>query len=276
MRLGLLALIGTLGCSLPSAAEITGSSAQGAFSPRAGTYELRKPKLVPAKALPAPDRVEVSIPYPNAGMYMYRGIYASFAGGQSRNDAESDPLFQWQGEAGYYYTPWFSGGVGFRINAGSPSDESQRVDNRYFLLTSFHKAWPRAAGYAGLRIGVDDVTFSLKSNDTLDLSDRLSEQHVGVGVGLGAGWKFSRLWGATLGQRLDASLVRQNAANPYRALNLMTQPGIALDLLRLNPQLENNVKAFYLLSEVQVGQSLSENGDWSQSFAWILGMSIAF
>lgn len=274
MNLRLLAFLGPVLWTLPLRAD--------ALHAPSATVETRsasrspKGRLVPLASLPAPDRVEVSIPYPNAGMYMYRGIYASFAGGRSQNDAESDPVFQWQGEAQYFYTPWFSGGVGFRINAGAPSDEEQRVDNRYFLLAGFHKAWPRAAGYIGLRAGVDDVNFSLVPSDSLDFDDRLSETHAGLGLALGGGWKFSRLWGLTLGQRADVSLVRQNAKNPYRALNLMTQPGLAFDMVRLYPSIENNVKALYLLSELQFGQSLPEKGSTTQSFAWILGMSMAF
>jgi hypothetical protein len=220
--------------------------------------------------------VEVSIPYPNAAMYLYRGIYGSFAGGRSRNYEEEDALFQWQGEAGYYYTEWFSGGVGFRIIAGPASDVEQRVDNRYFLLTRFHMAWPRAAGYLGLRIGVDDVNFSLKPSDSLDLEERLSETNAGIGMAVGGGWKFSRLVGATMGQRMDVSLVRQNSSMPYRALNFITQPGLALDVLRLNPSLGKNVKGFYLLTELQFGQSLPERGKMTQQFSWITGLSMAF
>lgn len=234
---------------------------------------------------PAPPatRVEVSIPYPNAGMYLHRGIYGSFAGGRSReadtasSRAWRDPLFQWQGEVAYFYTSWFSGGVGFRINAGAPSDSQQVVKNRYFLLTRFHKAWPRAAAYAGMSLGVDDVNFSLSSAvDTGTLAEPFRETNAGLGFEVGGGWKFSRHVSATLGQRMDVSLVRQSADNPHRALNFTTQPGLALDLLRVWPGLGTNVKAFYLLGEFQFGQTLTEQGAWRDQFAWITGLSVAF
>src|SRR6187402_1689256 len=84
----------------------------------------KKPVAAPKAAVPARSRsVEISIPYPNAGMYLYRGIYGSFAGGgffaeDSTQQGWEDALFQWQGEFSYFYTPWFSSGFGFKINAG--------------------------------------------------------------------------------------------------------------------------------------------------------------
>lgn len=222
------------------------------------------------------DRVEISIPYPNAGMYLYRGIYGSFAGGRSRDDAGDEGLYQWQGEVGYFYTDWISGGFGFRINAGEPSDSLQTVENRYFLLARFHKAWPTGAGFLEARLGVDDVSFSLRSADTLDLREPLEETNAGLGFTAGLGWKFSRYLALTMGQRLGFSLVAQNVDNPHRAMNFVTQPGLALDVLRLRPAMGQNVKALYLLTELQFGQSLPERGTWVQSFAWITGVSMAF
>jgi hypothetical protein len=243
----------------------------------------RAPVTKPAPPnTPQKQLVEVSIPYPNAGIYLYRGIYGSFAGGLSREaDTTSgkewqDALFQWQGEVGYFYTSFFSGGIGFRINAGAPSDSQQIVKNRYFLLARVHKAWPKAAAYAGLNLGVDDVNFSLNSSDTGTFAEPFQETNAGLGFEVGGGWKFSPYVAATLGQRMDISLVRQSADNPYRALNFVTQPGLTLDLLRVHSVLGTNVKALYLLTECQFGQSLTEQGTWRDQFAWVMGLSVAF
>lgn len=239
--------------------------------------------VAPELSAPPPSRrVEISIPYPNASMYLYRGIYGSFAGGRAREadtaaaQTWQDPLFQWQGEVGYFYTEWFSGAVGFRINAGAPSDSQQTVENRYYVSTRFHKAGPRAAGYAGLRLGVDDVNFSLRTRDSTDLTRPFRETNAAVGLEAGGGWKFSRYAGFTLGQRLGVSLVRQSADNPHRGLTFVTQPGVAVDMVRVNPALGRHVKAFYLLTEFQFGQVLSETGGWHKQIAWITGLSIAF
>ena len=236
-------------------------------------------------AAPPPVRAEISIPYPNAAMYLHRGIYASFTGGgansQVRDSAAGAPawgdaVFQWQGEMGYFYTEWFSAGAGFRINAGAPSDSIQTVENRYFLVARLHRSWPRAAAFVGMRVGVDDVNFSLVPRDSLSLEERISESETGIGVAAGGGWKVTRHIGLTFGQRADLSFVRQTARGPSRSVNLLTQPGLALDLVRLHPPLGRNVKAFYLLSELQLGQSFSEFGPMTRQFAWITGLSIAF
>jgi hypothetical protein len=258
-------------------AGILGTSAAWAQAPR-GTARKAEPQPVRTQW------VEISIPYPNAGMYLYRGIYGSFAGGSSwstsadsaRGEYWRDPLFQWQGEVAYFYTHWFSGGFGFRINAGEPSDSAQQVFNRYFLMTRFHRAWPKAAAYAGLSLGVDDVSISLTSLDTLNFKKPLQETNAALGVEAGAGWKFSKYVGATLGQRMDVSLVRQDENHARNTLAFRTQPGFAVDMCKVAPSLRENVKALYLLVELQFGQVLQENGDSRSEFAWITGLSLAF
>lgn len=239
----------------------------------------------PKSSAPPPVRAEISIPYPNAAMYLHRGIYASFTGGGANTQARDtlsghvawgSPVFQWQGEMGYYYTQWFSAGVGFRINAGAPTDSIQTVENRYFLVARLHHAWPKVAAFVGMRLGMDDVNFSLVPSDSITLEERISESQTGIGVAAGIGWKFSRYAGLTFGQRADLSLVRQTAHGPSRSINLLTQPGLALDLVRVFPSLGENVKALYLLTEWQFGQALHEYGPMTRQFAWITGVNVAF
>lgn len=286
---GLIALFVSALCVVPGALPVraetlhpTPTLTRTSTLPRAPDAAIPRDVM---RALATPfrsHRVEISIPYPNAGMYLYRGIYGSFAGGRSREGDSAatrtwrDPLFQWQGEVGYFYTGWFSGGVGFRINAGAPSDSQQIVKNRYFLLTRVHKSWPRMAAYAGMNLGVDDVNFSLSSGDSTSLTRPFSETNAGLGFELGGGWKVTRQLGLTLGQRMDVSLVPQSADNPRRALNFMTQPGVAVDLVRIHPPLGTNVKALYVLGELQFGQTLTASGDWTRHVAWITGLSVAF
>jgi hypothetical protein len=243
---------------------------------------VKKPPAAPVATVRASRArsVEISIPYPNAGMYLYRGIYASFTGGgfyaqDSIGTSWNDALFQWQGEVTYFYTDWFSAGFGFKINAGE-TETGQVVQNRYFLLGRFHKAWPKAAVFAGMNLGVDDVSVSLNSQDTsLPLTEPLAETNAAIGLEMGGGWKFSKYVGATLGQHVDVSLVKQSQSD-RRAITFHTQPGLALDLLRVAPSLRESVKGLYFLTEVQLGWLWLANGETRQDFAWITGLSMAF
>ena len=228
---------------------------------------------------PARSQVEISIPYPNAGMYLYRGIYGSFTGGRFHEtdstavETWKDPIFQWQGEVSYFYTDWFSSGFGFKINSGETQGR-QFVENRYFLLGRFHKAWRRAAVYSGINLGVNDVSVSLSSVDTLGFDEPLQETNAAIGLETGGGWKFSKYVGATLGQRVDVSIAPRVSGK--RAISFHTQPGLALDMTRVAPSLRESVKALYILGEGQFGQQLTDEGDWGRDFAWIVGISLAF
>ena len=220
---------------------------------------------------------ETSIAMPGGSMYMSRGIYASLAGGQNNNSGESQSLFQWQGEVSYYYTHWFSGGAGFKMLAGQPSDSSQVIQNRFFVLNRFHKSWSRASAYLGVQIGMDDLNVSLSPLDTGNFRQPLRELNAGMGIELGGGWKFSRFVGATFAERFEASFVGEATDNPEAgSASFRTLPGIALDILALAPPLKKNVKAFYAFTEFQFGELLLENQSRKRDFSWITGFSVAF
>ena len=253
------------------------SAAWSAPAPR--PVKAPKPVGQTATANVPRQSVEISIPYPNAGIYLYRGIYGSFAGGRfhetDSNAVETwkDPIFQWQGEVSYFYTSYFSAGFGFKINSGETQGR-QFVENRYFLLGRMHRAWRNTAVYGGVNLGVNDVSVSLNAVDTSGFEEPLKETNAGLGLETGAGWKFSKYVGATLGQRADVSLVRN--ASGQRSVSFHTQPGFAVDLTRVSPSLRESVKALYFLTETQFGQLLMEDGDWGQDFTWIVGLSLAF
>jgi hypothetical protein len=258
-------------------------SAATAQAPK--TAPVQKPVPKPLVKPPSRSQVEISIPYPNAGMYLYRGIYGSFAGGRFHEtelvlddtagaEVWKDPIFQWQGEVSYFYTDWFSAGFGFKINSGETQGK-QFVENRYFLLSRMHYAWRKAAVYGGLSLGVNDVSISLGAVDTGGFDEPLQATNAAIGLEAGGGWKFSKYVGATLGQRVDVSLA-PNVISGERTISFHTQPGLALDMTKVTPSLRESVKALYILAETQFGQKLVDEGDWTQDFAWILGISLAF
>ncbi len=217
----------------------------------------------------------VSIPYPNGAIYLEYGITGAFSGGWYRNYGETQGLYQWQGEMGYFYRPWFEGGIGFKMNAGEPSDSSQKVRNRFFLIGRFHKAWTRLGGYAGLQLGVDNLNVSLSSLDSGNFRKPFQETNAGLGVEFGLAWKFSRYAGITLGHRFEFSFVGEKDSSG-NAVNFRIFPGLAFDLLPLLPSLRENVKAFYFFGELQFGRLILENVSNRRDMAWISGISLAF
>lgn len=228
------------------------------------------PVLIPYRA-----DFDGSIALPSGGIYMTRGIYGSLAGGQNRKGNDHS-IYQWQGEAGYFYTQWFSGGSQFKMVAGQPSDPLQVVKNRFFLFGRFHKSWARVTTFAGAEVGLEDLNLSLKPSNDTDLTEPLKKINAGMGLEMGVAWKFSPYVGFTLGQHFEASFVGDDTVNSDGSLNFRTAPGLALDVLSFAPSLRKNVKALYLFSEVQFGQLILEDRSKKRDLAWIAGATVAF
>jgi len=241
-----------------------------------------------------------TIPYPNGALYLSRGIAGSFAGGTNSNPGEDQNLYQWQGELGYYYKPWFSGGLGFRIIAGEPSDSKQRITNRYFLLTRFHLAWSRLALYAGPQIGVDNLNVLVKKSNSDSLktvnpletnNDPFTSTNASVGLELGAGSKplglivrslgltapsWSDALGLTFGNRLEYSLVGERNYGSDQSFNVRLLFGTSLDLLTFLPSLRPSVRGLWWFVEYQRSYLILQKVSLRDETALISGVSLAF
>ena len=230
--------------------------------------------FLPIDSIRAP--VVKSVPYPNGAMYISRGITGTFMGGKRRVSSEDNFLFQWQGELSYYYTPNFSGGLSFRIIAGEPNTQQQKIFNRYFAHARFHKAWDKTAVYLGPQIGVGNInilTDSLKHSKALD---PIKNTKPTLGLDFGGGWRFSQYLGATCGSNMEYSLVDEEGVGTTNALNLHVSPGLALDVLALTDGLRELVPAFYINGEFQSGFLISQKSGRRADVAYVLGVGLAF
>jgi hypothetical protein len=222
-----------------------------------------------------------SIPYSAGALHLDRGICGAFLGGQHKNRGEIGSLYQWQGEITYYYTPWFSGGFGFRIKAGEPSDSSQKILNRYFLLTRFHKVFDNSSFYIGPQLGLDNLNVLNGESALSDSSikhvviNRLTGTNASLGLEMGGGWKFSRWMGATLGSNVEFSFVGEDGLED-NSLNLHLNPGFAVDILAFTDSLRELVPALYVNVEFQMGFLLLEKKSKQNDRAAILGIGLAF
>lgn len=217
-----------------------------------------------------------SVPYPNGAMYLSRGITGTFMGGKRRQNVDKNFLFQWQGELSYYYTDWFSGGVAFRIIAGEPNSDQQKILNRYFAQARFHKAWEKAALYVGPQIGVNNINILTDSLAKEDGLGSIKNTKPTMALDFGGGWRFSRYVGLTLGSNLEYSLVDEDNEGVTNSLNMHVSPGLALDVLSLAGSLRELVPAFYVYAESQMGFQISDMNAGRREIAYVLGVGLAF
>ena len=249
----------------------------------AGTIEGPQGTAGEAPVAPLPDlpidsirAAEVrSVPYPNGAMYLDHGIAGTFMGGK-RGVVGENNLFQWQGELSYYYTPYFSGGLSFRIIAGEPTDTKQTILNRYFAHARFHKAWNGFAVYAGPQIGVENINILTDSVKQKKVFEPLRNTKPSLGLDFGGGWKFSQYFGATLGGTAEYSFVDEVESGNTNAINLHISPGVSLDVIALTETLKALVPAFFVYAEYQAGFLISQESGQRQDQAYVMGVGLAF
>ena len=217
-----------------------------------------------------------SVPYPNGAMYLSRGITGTFMGGKRRISEEENFLFQWQGELSYFYNDWFSGGVAFRIIAGEPNSDKQKIVNRYYAQARFHKAWSKAALYIGPQIGVGNINILTDSLAKQNGLEPIKNTLPTLAIDFGGGWKFSRYVGLTTGSNLEYSMVDEDKDGLSNSLNMHLSPGLALDVLAFTDSLQELVPAFYVYVESQMGFLLSDASGSRRDFAYVIGVGLAF
>jgi len=262
-------LLSVVGIALPAkAASIEGPKGDAGEAP----VEPR-PRL-PLDSIRAPETR--SVPYPNGAIYLAHGITGAFMGGKRGLSRDKNFLFQWQGDLSYFYTPWFSGGMAFRIVAGEPNSDRQKIINRYYAQGRFHKSWENAAVYVGPQIGVGNINI---------LTDSIAKQHglepikntkPTLALDFGGGWKFSRFVGLTFGSNLEYSLAAEDQSGVTNSFNMHVVPGLALDVLTLTPHLRKLVPAFYAYMESQTGFLLSTGSGNRMEYAFVGGLGLAF
>ncbi len=225
---------------------------------------------------------KITIPYPNGAIYIDKGLCGAFMGGKVQTAGDTKSLFQWQGEMSYYYVPYFSGGFGFRIRAGEPSDSAQIILNRYFLLMRFHFTANQFAFFIGPKIGVDNLNViqdtTLKTSPTKILNPLLENNNASFSLELGAGYNFYKWVGLTLGSNIEYSrlLFGNQSIDGDNALNIHLNPGIAFNLLNLSPSLHKVVPAINFYLEYQKGFLLLAQENRETDDAWVGGLGLAF
>ncbi len=264
-------------CSIPNAYSQPQPQPQPQL--KSDLQPLIEAPVAPSQKPPA-EVVVKSIPYPAGALYIERGICGAFLFGKQKNLGERQSLYQWQGELGYFYKPWFSGGVGFRIKAGEPADTVQKIQNRYFLLTRFHKSWNTLALYLGPQIGLDNLNILNGSPDSgTHLLKPIKGQdatNASLGLDVGGGWKCSRWMGLTMGSSLEYTIGGRDSLSKDFSLDIHVNPGVAIDILAFSENLRELVQALYFHIDFQSGFLLFEKTHYRQDWAIVGGFGLAF
>jgi hypothetical protein len=225
-----------------------------------------------------------SIPLPGGTLHMAQGLVGTFAGGKVRDFKDDQGLFQWQGEVAYAYKPYLTAGAGFRLRAGEPYKDQQKVENRYFISMRFHKRWSVLDLYTGPQLGLDNLnlTASLTDSAGIDLSFKpftktFTNTGAGLGFEFGLGYKPFPWGGLTFGHRVEYSLANlAGTRRELRSFNFRTLPGLSFDLLHFFPKLGQSVQAFYAYGEYQTGYLVFPDQKSRLESAWVLGMTLGF
>ncbi len=100
------------------------------------------------------------IPLAKQSAYTGKGFTMGLAMGVFDPSDKCDCLGLWQGQADYFYTPWFSGGAEIRFFGGEMDSESSVLYSRYRLSGKFHLAFSSFSMYLSPIVGLESTDLS--------------------------------------------------------------------------------------------------------------------
>ncbi len=100
------------------------------------------------------------IPLPKQSAYTGKGFTVGIGMGVFDASEKCDCVGIWQGQADYFYTPWFSGGVEVRFFGGEMDSRTSILYQRYRLFGKFHLAFSRFSMYLSPLVGLETTDIS--------------------------------------------------------------------------------------------------------------------
>ena len=177
-----------------------------------------------------------------SSVYLGKGVSIGVAGGVFNPTEDCDCLGVWQAQLEYFYSPRVSGGLDVRFFGGDLDSDVMILYQRYRMNVRFHFPFNRLDFFASPVIGLETTDIEefrdewdnredrwWKPGAKLDSVDRekscekmFSLDGFSIGAELGAGWRFSRLWGLTGGALYEYNFSRTHL--------LTLSPGVAFNL----------------------------------------------
>lgn len=235
-----------------------------------------------------------SIPLPMQTAYM--GVGLSFGLGLGVYDPleECDCMGAWQAQLEYFYTDWLSGGVDVRFFGGDLDRDAMIIYQRYRLNVRFHLASEKYDLYVEPFMGLENTDISairkqVRGKKTPERhywwedsdSDEDEEDSVrvendacqrlfsldgfSVGLGLGGGFKLSRLFGLTGGVHVDYTFSKE--------VLLSVVPGVAFNLREVWPWAKRTLRSTWISFEIGGQKTFNRDID-GFSNTYFLGFQI--
>ena len=100
------------------------------------------------------------IPLPKQSAYTGKGFTVGIGMGVFDASEKCDCVGIWQGQADYFYTPWFSGGVEVRFFGGEMDSRTSVLYQRYRLSGKFHLSFSNFSMYLSPLVGLETTDIS--------------------------------------------------------------------------------------------------------------------
>lgn len=230
-----------------------------------------------------------SIPLPGHSAYMGVGISFGLGFGVYDPLEECDCMGAWQVQTEYFYTDWLSGGGSVRFFGGDLDRDVMVMYQRYRINVRFHKASEKFDLYAEPFLGLENTNISAfrkqvrgkkpekqhywwddppeaddEDADSVEVENDDCQRlftldGFSIGLGIGAGYKLSRLFGATGEVQVDYNFSKEVL------LNVM--PGVAFNLREVWPWAKRTLGSVWISFEVGAQKAFNKDIDgWSNTF----------
>lgn len=231
-----------------------------------------------------------SVPLPGHSAYMGKGISFGMGFGVYDPLSECDCMGAWQVQTEYFYTDWLSGGGSVRFFGGDLDRDVMVMYQRYRINVRFHKASEKFDLYAEPFLGLENTNISAFRKQVR--GEKAPKQHYwwedveepddegeadsteveeddcqrlftldgfSIGLGLGAGYKLSRLFGVTGEVQVDYSFSKEVL------LNVM--PGVAFNLREVWPWAKRTLSSTWISFEIGGLKTFNRGIDgWSNTY----------
>ena len=224
---------------------------------------------------------------PGQSSYTGAGVSFGLGGGIFSPIEDCDCMGTWQAQLEYFYSDWVSGGLEIRIYGGDVDRDAMVMYQRYRVNVKMHRFMDDVVFYVSPFLGFESTNISefrkqvrgesggshwWKDDDPFGTEESDGEceklfamDGFTVGLGMGGGYNFSRLFSATGLVQLEYNLSDDVMFNVV--------PGIAFNLREVWPWAKRALRSTWVSFEIGGQRYFNRDVDgWSNIF--VLGIQL--